>query len=78
MNIDTIRAAFTAANDAGKGFAPANGETDRDAAAEAMGDVEYYAQSTDDVTVVRTPAGRLIAIGDANGAWCCDVTDAAS
>ena len=76
MNIANVIAAFQAVNNAGNGFAPASGETDCEAAAEAMGEVLYAAQSTDDVFVVRTPAGKLIAIGDANGAWCCDVTDA--
>jgi hypothetical protein len=76
MNIATLRAAFIAGNNAGDGFAPASGETDCEAAATAMGELLYAAQSADDVYVTRTAAGRLIAIGDANGAWCVDVTDA--
>lgn len=76
MDITAIRTAFIAGNNAGEGFAPANGEPNCAYAAEAMGEVLHYAQSDDDVTVVRTEDGKLIAIGDAGGAWCVDVTDA--
>lgn len=80
-NLDEIEDAWRAGNDAGEGFSP---EED---GAEPAAHVDGLAESTGWVLVRESDAGqlaiylepgsdRVIAVGDANGAWCVDVTSA--
>ena len=79
MTAAHLRNTFIAINNDGGGFAPERGAEDCASAAAAIagdtGKILHFATSDDDVFIVRTPSDRIIAIGDASGAWCCDVTD---
>lgn len=80
---DAASVAWTSGNDAGNGFAPDGPDGDEsiegavDQAIEDGGEIVLRASNTSEVSVVRTSAGQLIAIGgdgSGNGAWAVDIS----
>ena len=80
MNASTVRlcnALWTAGNSAGNGFAPDGPADDVNAVLDTYradgGTIVYRARTTSEVSIVEHDS-RILAIGDANGAWAVDIT----